>query len=202
MSDRDRDVEILALRHRRMLERQLGIQKVRSDAGDRALPAALLYRLPRDVLHRVRLLVRPDTVLRWHRDRLSPAATRTYPDRNAHVGVADRALRPRPCAARGPGKPEFGIPTPELRTAGPRSEGRRIHRVGDLETSRDRPSPPARGQQLGPLPALPSSRLPACDFIETVTLTGTRMDVLAVIEHASRRIRILGATAHPTRRLG
>ena len=38
----------------------------------------------------------------------------------------------------------------------------------------------------------------ACDFFETVTLTGTRMDVFAVIEHASRRIRILGATAHPT----
>jgi transposase InsO family protein len=38
----------------------------------------------------------------------------------------------------------------------------------------------------------------AADFIETVTLAGTRMYVLAVIEHASRRIRILGATAHPT----
>ncbi|WP_406038362.1 integrase [Micromonospora sp. NBC_00898] len=38
----------------------------------------------------------------------------------------------------------------------------------------------------------------ACDFLETITLTGARMYVLAVIEHASRRIRILGATAHPT----
>jgi putative transposase len=38
----------------------------------------------------------------------------------------------------------------------------------------------------------------ACDFLETVTLLGARMYVLAVIEHASRRIRILQATAHPT----
>jgi transposase InsO family protein len=38
----------------------------------------------------------------------------------------------------------------------------------------------------------------ACDFLETVTLTGARMYVFAVIEHASRRIRVLGATAHPT----
>jgi hypothetical protein len=37
----------------------------------------------------------------------------------------------------------------------------------------------------------------ACDFFETVTLGGTRLYVFAVIEHASRRIRILGATPHP-----
>ncbi|MFI7546051.1 integrase [Actinoplanes sp. NPDC049599] len=36
----------------------------------------------------------------------------------------------------------------------------------------------------------------AADFIETITLTGTRPCVLAVIEHASRRARVLGATAH------
>ncbi|MFC0112291.1 integrase core domain-containing protein [Kibdelosporangium aridum] len=38
----------------------------------------------------------------------------------------------------------------------------------------------------------------ACDFLETTTLTGTRTYVLAAIEHAHRRIRILGATPHPT----
>ena len=38
----------------------------------------------------------------------------------------------------------------------------------------------------------------ACDFFETVPMAGTRMFVLAVIEHSTRRVRILGATAHPT----
>jgi hypothetical protein len=38
----------------------------------------------------------------------------------------------------------------------------------------------------------------ACDLLETVTLTGARMYVFAAIEHASRRIHILGATPHPT----
>jgi putative transposase len=37
----------------------------------------------------------------------------------------------------------------------------------------------------------------ACDFFETVTLGGARMDALAVIEHAGRRIRILIAAPHP-----
>ncbi|HXL94542.1 MAG TPA: integrase core domain-containing protein [Streptosporangiaceae bacterium] len=38
----------------------------------------------------------------------------------------------------------------------------------------------------------------ACDFFETVTVTGVHLYVLAVIEHATRRIRVLGATPHPT----
>jgi hypothetical protein len=38
----------------------------------------------------------------------------------------------------------------------------------------------------------------AADFIDTLTLTGARLYVPAVIEHASRRVRVLGATAHPT----
>jgi hypothetical protein len=36
------------------------------------------------------------------------------------------------------------------------------------------------------------------DFIETVTLTGARQYILAAVHHASRRVRILGTTAHPT----
>ncbi|MFF9481693.1 hypothetical protein [Streptomyces sp. NPDC014733] len=36
--------------------------------ADRAFLAALLIPLPRQALRRLRLLVRSDTVLRWHRD--------------------------------------------------------------------------------------------------------------------------------------
>jgi putative transposase len=40
-----------------------------------------------------------------------------------------------------------------------------------------------------------ANALRACDFLETVTLTTVRMYVLAVIDHASRRI--LGANRTP-----
>jgi transposase InsO family protein len=38
----------------------------------------------------------------------------------------------------------------------------------------------------------------ACDFFTATALTGTTYYVFVVIEHASRRIRVLGVTAHPT----
>jgi putative transposase len=83
MSDHDKDVEILALRHQIMvLQRQLGERKVRFEPADRALLAALLHRLPTNVLRRLRLLVRPDTVLRWHRDLIARQhAARSRPNR-------------------------------------------------------------------------------------------------------------------------
>jgi hypothetical protein len=84
MSDRDTDVEILALRHRRaVLQRQLGTEKVRFDATDRAFLAALLHRLPRTVLRRGRLLMRPDAVLRWHGDLLAPPPRAPVPAETA-----------------------------------------------------------------------------------------------------------------------
>jgi hypothetical protein len=63
MSDRDKDAEILALRHQiTVLERQLGGTRVRFTTPDQAFLAALLHRLMPEALRRMRLLVRPDTV--------------------------------------------------------------------------------------------------------------------------------------------
>src|SRR3954452_17035906 len=68
-SDGDKDTEILALRRQlAVLHRQLVGQRVRFEPADRAWLAALLSTLPRASLHRLRLLVRPHTILRWHRD--------------------------------------------------------------------------------------------------------------------------------------
>ena len=83
VSDWDKDVEILALRHQIMvLERQRGKTRPRFLPGDRAFLVALLHRLPRDVLGRFRLLIRPDAVLRWHRDLMARRHTaRSRPKR-------------------------------------------------------------------------------------------------------------------------
>ena len=57
MSDRAKDVEILALRYQIMvLERQRNGRRIRFTTADRALLAALPHRLPRTALRRVRLL--------------------------------------------------------------------------------------------------------------------------------------------------
>jgi putative transposase len=64
VSDHAKDAEILALRHQiAVLERRLHGQKVQFTPADRAFLAALLHRLPRATLRRIRLLVRPETVL-------------------------------------------------------------------------------------------------------------------------------------------
>jgi putative transposase len=48
MSDRDKDTEILVLRHEiAILQRQLGAQRPRFDPGDRVLLAARQHRLPK-----------------------------------------------------------------------------------------------------------------------------------------------------------
>ncbi len=68
-SERDKDIEILALRRQiTVLERQLSEARPQFGVADRAFLAALLHRLPMGRLRRLRLLVRPETVVRWHRD--------------------------------------------------------------------------------------------------------------------------------------
>ncbi len=198
MSNRDKDAEILVLRHQlSVLQRQLGPDRVRFTPADRALLAALLHRLPRKVLRRLHLVVRPDTVLRWHRN----------------VVARRHARRPRP---QHPGRPRTvrSIRALVLRLVreNPGWGYRRVH--GELlvlgikvaastvweilhEAGID-PAPERGSATWADFLRSQAEALLACDFFEAVTLSGARLHVLAVIEHASRRIRILGATAHPT----
>jgi transposase len=198
MSDHDKDVEILALRHQVMvLQRQLGERKVRFEPADRALLAALLHRLPMDVLRRLRLLVHPDTVLRWHRDLIARRhAARSRPNRPG------RPRTPRSIRAvvlrLARENPTWGYRRlhGELLVLGVRVAASTVWEI--LHDAGIDPAPERACSTWAVFLHSQAEALLTCDFFETVTLTGTRMYVLAVIEHASRRIRILGATVHPT----
>jgi transposase InsO family protein len=196
MSDGDKDIEILALRHQLLvLQRQVG--KPAFTGTDRAILAGLLHHLPTAKLRRLLLLVRPDTVLRWHRNLM----------KRRHAATCMPKRRGRAPTVR-------SIRALVLRLARENSSWgyRRIH--GELaalgikvaastvwEILKEHGIPPAperhsttwadflRGQ---------AGALLACDFFETRTLTGAHLYVFAVIEHSTRRIRILGVTAHPT----
>ena len=196
MSAVDKDVEILALRHQlAVLQRQ--VDKPHLTAPDRAFLGALLHRLPKPTLRRLHLIVSPDTVLRWHRDLL----------RHRHA-KASRSKRPgRPPTVR-------SIKSLVLRLAEENSSWgyRRIH--GELaalgikvapstvwEILKDAGIDPVPGRDRQTWPAFLRSQahaILAADFFETRTLTGARLYVFAVIEHATRRVRVLGVTAHPT----
>jgi putative transposase len=164
---------------------------------DRALLAALPHRLPRHTLHRLRLLVRPDTILRWHRDLL-----------RRHHARTSRPKRPgRPRTIR-----SIRILILRLAKENPNWGYRRIHgellvlgikiaasTVWQILTDTGiHPAPHRASSTWAQFLHSQAEVLLACDFLETITLTGTRMYVLVVIEHAHRRIRILGATPHPT----
>lgn len=198
MTDREKDAEILVLRHQiTVLERQLDGTRVRFTAPERALLAALLYRLPPRVLRRMRLLVRPETVLRWHRDLIA----------------GRRAARSRPTRlGRPPTVRSIRLLVLRLVRENPGWGYRRVH--GELlvlgvkvaastvwEILHDAgvdPAPERSATTWADFLRSQAEGLLACDFLETVTLTGARMYVLAAIEHHTRRIRVLGATAHPT----
>lgn len=174
-NERDKDAEILALRHQiTILERQLNGQRIGFTAGDRAFLAAILHGTPKDVLRRMRLLVRPDTVLRWHRDLVALRhAARSRP----HRGGRPRTVR--------------SIRALVLRLAreNPSWGYRRLH--GELlvlgvkvaastvwEILRDAGIPPApkrASNTWADFLRFPSDALLACDFFETVTLSGARL---------------------------
>ena len=198
VSDRDKDVEILALRHQiTVLERQLGTARPRFSPADRAFLAALLHRLPRDVLGRFRLLVRPDTVLRWHRDLLARRhAARSRPRRPGRPRTVRsirllvlRLARENPCWG-------YRRIHGELLVLGIKVAASTVWEI--LQQAGIDPAPERTTTTWASFLRSQAEALLACDFFETVTLTGARLYVLAVIEHATRRIRILGATAHPT----
>jgi putative transposase len=196
MSDTDKDLEILTLRHQlAVLQRQA--DKPRLTPPDRAFLAALPHRLPRARLRQLHLIVSPDTVLRWHRDLL-----------RRHHAKQSRPKRPgRPPTHRGiqalvlrlvRENPSWGYRHihGELAVLGIKVAPSTVWEI--LQHNGIKPAPRRDHQTWAGFLRSQAHAILAADFFETRTLTRARLYVFAVIEHATRRVRVLGATAHPT----
>jgi transposase len=200
MTDREKDVEILALRHQlTILQRQLGDHRPRLRPEDRMFLSMLLVPLSRAVLRRLRLMVSPDTVLRWHRDLLK--------HRDARVSANQGPGRPRPrtlasirrlvlrLAAENPAWGYRRIHG-ELALLGIKIAASTVWEI--LKTDGVDPAPQRATVRWADFLRSKAEAILAMDFIETVTLTGRRQYILAAVHHTGRRVRVLGTTAHPT----
>ena len=141
--------------------------------------------------------ITPDTILRWHRDIV----------RRRHAARSMRAKTGRPATRR-------SIKALVLRLAreNPGWGYRRIH--GELAglgvkvaastvweilmASGTGPAPRRTGPAWSQFLRSQAEAILACDFFTADLPGGTQACVLTVIEHATRRIRILGVTLHPT----
>jgi hypothetical protein len=92
MSNHDKDIEILALRHQ-LLVLQHHAGKPAFTHTDRAILAGLLHHLPMDKLRQLLLLVRPHTILRWHRNQLKPRHAATCTPKRRRRPPTVRSIR-------------------------------------------------------------------------------------------------------------
>lgn len=191
-SEASKDAEILVLRHQVLvLRRQVGAPK--PSWADRAIISALVRRIPRT--RRLCLLVTPRTLLRWH----------------AHL-VRRRWTYPRRSSGRPPTRPTIRALVLHLAAENPTWGYRRItgelaglsRKVGAatvwriLHQAGIDPVPRRSGPSWSQFLRTQAEGILACDFFHADTITLTRLYCFAVVEHASRRVQVLGVTANPT----
>ena len=91
----------------------------------------------------------------------------------------------------------MGVPADPRRARRARHHGGAVDRVADPQGRRDRPGAPAGRPGWAEFLRSQAQGILALGFFTADLLNGTKAHVLAVIEHGSRCIRILGATENP-----
>ena len=192
-----KDAEILMLRHQLAVAgRERPGARARLTWPDRALLALLAGTLPVDRLAAMRLIVTPGTILRWHRDivrrRWSRRSRRGRSGRPAtHRKVRSVVLR----LARENESWGYRRIHGELAGLGITVAPSTVWQI--LKNAGIDPAPRREGPGWAEFLRSQAQGILALDFFTADLLNGTKVYVLAVIEHGTRRIRVLGATEHP-----
>jgi putative transposase len=189
--------EILILRHQLAVLQRRQPRRPHLTSADRALLATLLGVIPKARRQGLRLLVTPDTILRWHRDIVRRRwAARSMRGRTGRPATRQnvRALVLRLAREN----PEWGYRRihGELAGLGVKIAASTAWEI--LKNAGIDPAPRRSGPAWSQFLRSQAEAILACDFLTADLLDGTQAYVLAVIEHATRRIRILGVTLHPT----
>ena len=192
-SDCAKDAEILILRHQvAVLRRQ--VKAPRLSWADRAVLAALARLLPSSQLRQLRVIVSPRTLLRWHADlvRRHWVYRRRVPGRPGTAAVVRALVLEMARDNAGWGYRRIHV---ELTGLGYKLAPSTVWQI--LKDAGIDPAPTRSGQAWRAFLEAQAKTILAVDFFHVDTVFLHRLYVLFFIEHGTRRVHLVGITAHP-----